>query len=99
MCALVLQPCFASTRTKIPANMQQFWFHEDQNPWKYAAVLVPQIQYFWFREDEFENALKHVLGRETQFLGTQHRVWVVAASFNKTSALDVGLGGGTLQAG
>ena len=32
-------------------------------------------------------------------LGRQHRVWVVAASFNKAFALDVGPGGGTLQVG
>ena len=33
-----------------------------------------------------------MLGRETKILGTQHRVWVVAASFNRTFALNVGQG-------
>ena len=68
-----LEKCSSSgsTRTKIPGKMQQFWFHEVQNPWKMRQV----------------------------WLETQHRVWVVAASFNQAFALDVGPGGGNLQVG
>ena len=55
------------------------------------------MQQFQLNTVLFENAWKHILGRETKILGTQNRVWVVAASFNQTCALDVGPGGGTLQ--
>ena len=58
-----------------------------------AELGIPTTKFL----DQFQNAWKLILGRETQILGEQHRVWVVAASFNQTFALDVGPGGGTLQ--
>ena len=56
MCALVLQPCFSSvvaqarlpqsllacSKHSRPKSLENTAVHEDQNPWKHTAVLVPR---------------------------------------------------------